>query len=100
MQVYKCSQCQSYYPSPCDFCGHCGNSGSINSCDLPDQGEIVTFTKVHKGAGQLAEPYTIAVIQLAMNYQVLARIESDSALYIGQKVKYLRSDEYVKIFCA
>ena len=65
--------------------------------DISGYGEIVTFTKIYKGAGHLEEPYTIAVVQLGEE-QVLARIESDSDISIGQSVRYLRSDEYGRIF--
>ena len=42
-------------------------------------GEIVTFTTVNKGAGQLAEPYILAVIRLDEGCHVLARIENGNA---------------------
>lgn len=66
-------------------------------------GEIVTFTTVNKGAGQLAEPYILAVIRLDEGCHVLARIEcgnaeSVSTPSIGHKVRYLHDDEYGKIF--
>ncbi len=98
MEVFKCSQCRTYYLFSQENCGHCGCNDSIKSLILSGKGEIVTFTKVHKGAGQLPEPYILAVIQIAEDYQVLARVESESALSIGQAVKYLREDEYGYIF--
>lgn len=98
MQAYRCIKCQAIFLTGQDACGHCGSQGELTPHELADDGVIITFSTVHKGAGHLAEPYTLAVIQLDEDYQVLARIESDAKMSVGQRVRYLRTDDFGKIF--
>jgi uncharacterized OB-fold protein len=60
---------------------------------LSETGSIITFTKVHKGDGHLPEPYILAVIDLGQGRRVLARLDTDQEVRIGQTAVFAREDE-------
>lgn len=81
-------------------CEKCGHNKSLKPTDFDGTGEVVTFTKVHRGASHVKSPYTLAVVKVNNEFEVLARIEmkNDENLKVGQKVIYTGSDDYRGVF--
>jgi uncharacterized OB-fold protein len=96
---YKCNYCRQTYLNSSDLCGKCGSTASLFEFELPDDGSIVTFTTVWRGVDYLPQPYTLAVIDLGGEIQVLGRVKrGGQGIAINQKVRYAGKDEYGHIF--
>jgi len=84
---YKCEKCgmPSFRGITCPFCG----SRDLRAGKAPNEGEIVTYTRIFVAPAGLADdaPYIVALIELSDGLRVMGRIKEENA-EMGEKVKF------------
>jgi len=83
---YLCKKCggRSIKGSICPFCG----SRELESEKAPNEGKIVTCTKIHVAPPEFSSdaPYTVALIELSNGLRVMGRVTGDAD--IGRAVRF------------
>jgi hypothetical protein len=84
---YVCGKCgmPSFRGTTCPFCG----SRDLRGGKAPNEGEIVTYTRIFVAPAGLADdaPYIVALIELSDGLRVMGRMKADNA-EIGEKVRF------------
>jgi uncharacterized OB-fold protein len=99
--LQKCNDCHQYIFYPRIICPHCF-SEHLTWEESSGQGEIHSYTVVHKGPPQFKEeaPYVIGIIDLKEGVRMLSRIVGDrNEIQIGKPVSviYQKVDDEVTL---
>lgn len=94
--VAKCANCSTVAIPPAHVCRGCGST-ELETAFVPGRGRIHTYTVIRIAPEAFAEeaPYPIAVVELAGDLRVTARLlqPADKAITIGQEVVFDHTDE-------
>lgn len=95
LQLQRCDACQRtiWYPKP--FCNACG-SFKVTAFEASGQGEIYSFTEVHRGETAYRETpsFVLAMVELDEGVRMLTNIVGAAAadLSVGQRVRVVFDD--------
>lgn len=86
-----CERCKTDYFPARVVCPNCRRKGKLVEKEMPKEGKIVTYTKLHVAPRgfELQAPYYLAIVELENNARVLTQIidTPDEKIKIGAKVK-------------
>lgn len=86
----SCRACGKAHHYPRELCPHC-HSDELDWIEAKGDGEIYSFTVVHRPAGEAFAadiPYTVALVTLDEGPRMMTRIaEGGSAVEIGRRVR-------------
>ena len=76
--LQQCNDCQKYIFYPRIICPHCYSENTTWK-EASGQGEVVSYTVVHRAMPPFKEetPYTVALIQLNEGVRMISRIVND-----------------------
>jgi len=82
-----CQTCGKTFMPPVFTCDQCG-SESFTPTLFSGEGEILSFTKVHRGAPGEKTPYVLAVVQLKEGARIATRIKNfdEKVTEVGKRV--------------
>lgn len=85
LRLQFCTACGTARFYPRHLCPSCGSS-AVQWRDASGQGEVFSFTVVHRGptaAFKSRQPYVVAMIDLAEGPRMMSNIIGDDALQVG-----------------
>ncbi len=89
LEAKECASCGKIFFPPRLVCCVC-KSREFKPVNLPDEGEIVSYTVIHVAPTQFTReaPYAMGIVKLMDGVSITAQIDNyDEELSIGQKVK-------------
>ena len=97
-----CGTCCAQSAPRQPVCPYCGKDESLETCALPDQGRLYSYTVVHvPPEGREAEtPYALAIVELEGGARISARVETQNfdRLAIDTPLKLVRESDGVHYF--
>jgi len=83
----QCPVCKKRAFPKREFCDSCGNETGMETVPLSRTGLLYSYTIVHIAPRGFTVPYTIGFIDLPEDVRILAQIESDKGLSIGDELE-------------
>jgi uncharacterized OB-fold protein len=86
-EYVRCAVCDAAELPPRTTCAECGST-DVEPRDLPDGGEILTFTEITTTFQKFEDevPYTVAVAELADDLRVTGQVRGAESVGIGDEV--------------
>lgn len=84
-----CNNCEKdFYPKR-KICPNCRRKGELENKEMPREGEIMSYSKVHAGHKDFEDetPYYIALVELENGVRIFTQIVDSEDIEIGAKVK-------------
>ena len=89
IKASKCPECDKVIIPPRDLCPYCRHkSTETNIIELGNEGEVLSFTELHKPPEGFEPPLKMALVELEFGAVVLCLSEDDfdSSVEIGSRV--------------